>query len=69
MITIAYLLIAILVLYAFLVLLSNWRYNSQVNRLFAFMDKSAPRVFIGQIMSKSVKCPASVLGYTYWLRS
>lgn len=45
MITSAYLLIALIVLYAYLVLLSNWRYNRQVNRLFALMDKSAPRIF------------------------
>ncbi len=45
MITTAYILIAILVLCAFLVLLSNWRYKTQLNRLFALMDKSAPKIF------------------------
>lgn len=45
MITTAYLLIAILVLYGFLVLLSNWRYSRQLNELFALSDKSAPKVF------------------------
>ena len=44
MITTAYQLIAVLILYAFLVLLANW-YNRQLNRLFALMDKSAPRFF------------------------
>lgn len=45
MIITAYLVIAVLVLYALLVLLSNWRYRTQLNRLFSIRDKSAPRVF------------------------
>lgn len=45
MITITYLLIAVLVLYALLVLQSNWHYKTQLNRLFSLRDKSAPRIF------------------------
>lgn len=45
MITAAYLVIIILVMYSILVLLSNWRYKNQLNRLFALRDKSAPMIF------------------------
>ena len=45
MVAIAYLITPVLVLCALLVLLSNWRYNRQINKLFVLMDKSAPRVF------------------------
>ncbi|MFC3560570.1 DUF6544 family protein [Pedobacter jamesrossensis] len=45
-----YLIIAVLVLYAFMVLLSNWRYKSQLYRLLSLQDRSAPKFFnFGQL--------------------
>ncbi|MRX78892.1 hypothetical protein GJU39_22740 [Pedobacter petrophilus] len=50
MIISVYLVIAVLVLYSLFVLLSNWRYKTQLNRLFSLRDKSAAKVFnFGQL--------------------